>query len=248
MARIKKSHDDPSPLAFEATLWAAADKLRNNMDAAEYKHVVLGLIFLKYISDAFEEKHAILVGDPGCDPEDRDEYIAENVFWVPKEARWPQLQAAAKQPTLGASHGDSLHNDLHKDLKADFVLANPPFNDSDWRGDALKDDARWKYGKPPAGNANFMTASLRASQGRKTVLMWLTGENHATAWPKLSIIRPIFSADSFVPTLPMRSARLCAARYFSRNPHGGFALMNRPFAHVATNVSNVCVGCVAWIV
>src|SRR5260221_6182685 len=83
-------------LGFEATLWAAADKLRNNMDAGEYKHVVLGLIFLKYISDAFGEQHAKLVKEPGADPEDRDEYLAVNVFWVPTEARWSYLQGRAK--------------------------------------------------------------------------------------------------------------------------------------------------------
>ncbi len=302
-------------LGFEATLWQAADKLRNNMDAAEYKHVVLGLIFLKYISDAFDELHARLVAqqDEGADPEDRDEYTAERVFWVPKAARWTTIQAKAKDPrigqlvddamtaierdnptlkgtlpknygrpgldkqrlgelvdligtiglgskdhqtkdilgrvyeyflsefalaegkkggqfytprsvvrvlvamlapykgrvfdpccgsggmfvqserfveehggrigdvsiygqesnettwrlakmnlairgieaNLGAEHADSFRRDLHKDLKADYVLANPPFNDSDWGGDQLADDVRWKYGTPPASNANF---------------------------------------------------------------------------------------------
>ncbi len=302
-------------LGFEQTLWQAADKLRNNLDAAEYKHVVLGLIFLKYISDAFEEKHAALLAQQaqGADPEDPDEYRAENVFWVPKEARWSHLRANAKQPTigkliddamvaierdnpslkgvlpkeynrpaldkqrlgelidligtismgdaehrskdilgrvyeyflgqfasaegkkggqfytprcvvrlivemiepfkgrvydpccgssgmfvqseafirehggklgdiaiygqesnpttwrlakmnlairgidanLGPEHADSFHRDLHKDLKADFVMANPPFNMSDWGGERLRDDVRWKYGVPPAGNANF---------------------------------------------------------------------------------------------
>ncbi len=302
-------------LGFEAKLWQAADKLRNNMDAAEYKHVVLGLIFLKYISDAFEEMHARLEADKkqGADPEDPDEYRASGVFWVPKEARWTALQKNAKQPTigkliddamvaierdnkslkgvlpkdyarpaldkqrlgelidlvgtiglgdaenrskdilgrvyeyflsrfasaegkqggqfytprcvvrvlvemlapykgrvldpccgsggmfvqsekfveahggrigdisvygqesnpttwklaamnlairgietnLGPEHADSFHRDLHKDLKADFILANPPFNSSDWGGDRLREDARWKYGAPPVGNANF---------------------------------------------------------------------------------------------
>ncbi|MEZ4402571.1 MAG: class I SAM-dependent DNA methyltransferase [Kofleriaceae bacterium] len=303
-------------LGFEATLWQAADKLRNNMDAAEYKHVVLGLIFLKYISDAFEELHARLVAEEpatGCDPEDRDEYRGENVFWVPKAARWTAIQASAKQPTigqliddamvaierdnpslkgalpknygrsgldkqrlgelvdligtiglgtkeqqskdvlgrvyeyflsefalaegkkggqfytprsvvrvlvemlapyqgrvydpccgsggmfvqsekfveehggrigaisvygqesnettwklarmnlairgieanLGAEHADTFHRDQHPDLKADYILANPPFNDSDWGQDRLADDVRWKFGTPPAGNANF---------------------------------------------------------------------------------------------
>ena len=302
-------------LGFEQTLWLAADKLRNNLDAAEYKHVVLGLIFLKYISDAFAEQHAKLCAqqDEGADPEDPDEYRAANVFWVPQEARWAHLQAKAKQPTigklvdeamdaiervnpslkgvlpkqyarpaldkqrlgelidlvatiglgdkenrskdilgrvyeyflaqfasaegkkggqfytprcvvrvlvemlspykgrvfdpccgsggmfvqsekfveehggrigdisiygqesnpttwrlckmnlairgidgdLGREHADSFRRDLHKDLKADFVLANPPFNDSDWGGEALQEDVRWKYGVPPKGNANF---------------------------------------------------------------------------------------------
>ena len=301
------------PLGFEATLWAAADKLRNNMDAAEYKHVVLGLIFLKYISDAFDERHAALAKEKHADPEDPDEYRAENIFWVPKEARWKHLQDNAKKATigkliddamvaiehdnptlkgvlpkdyarpaldkqrlgelidligtialgtrehqskdvlgrvyeyflsqfasaegkkggqfytprsvvrvlvemlapykgrvfdpccgsggmfvqsekfveahggrigdisiygqesnnttwklakmnlairgidadLGKEHADSFHRDQHKDLKADYVLANPPFNDSDWGGDRLREDIRWKYGVPPAGNANF---------------------------------------------------------------------------------------------
>ena len=302
-------------LGFEAKLWLAADKLRNNMDAAEYKHVVLGLIFLKYISDAFEEKHAALDEDrkSGADPEDPDEYRAENIFWVPKEARWSHLLGRAKQPTIGKdlddamvaierdnpglkgvlpkdyarpaldkqrlgelldligtiglgdkanrsrdvlgrvyeyflgqfasaegkkggqfytpqcvvrvlvemlapykgrvfdpccgsggmfvqsekfveAHGGrigdvaiygqesnhttwrlaklnlairgidaniawneagSFHNDAHKDLKADYVLANPPFNDSDWGGQRLREDVRWTYGAPPVGNANF---------------------------------------------------------------------------------------------
>lgn len=300
-------------LGFESTLWQAADKLRNNMDAAVYKHVVLGLIFLKYISDAFEEKHAALSKDKDSDPEERDEYVAAKIFWVPKTARWSKLQAAAKQPSigrllddamlaiekdnpalkgvlpkdygrpdldkerlgqlvdligtiglgdkehrskdilgrvyeyflsefaaaegkkggqfytarcivqllvamlapykgrvydpccgsggmfvqsehfvdahggrrddisvfgqesnattwrlarmnlairgieanLGAEPADSFRRDLHKDLKADFILANPPFNDSDWNGEQLREDVRWKFGVPPAGNANY---------------------------------------------------------------------------------------------
>ncbi len=302
-------------LGFEAKLWQAADALRNNMDAAEYKHVVLGLIFLKYISDAFEAKHAELEAEQaqGADPEDPDEYRAQNIFWVPREARWAHLKASAPQPTIGTliddamtaierdnptlkgvlpkdfarpgldkqrlgqiinlvsdialgstadrardtlgrvyeyflarfasaegksggqfytpSHvvrvlvemlapyrgrvydpccgsggmfvqsekfieahagrigdisiygqesnfttwrlanmnlairgieanlgegaADSFHRDLHPDLKADYVLANPPFNDSDWRGALLKDDKRWAYGVPPASNANY---------------------------------------------------------------------------------------------
>ncbi|MGH2683918.1 MAG: type I restriction-modification system subunit M [Actinomycetota bacterium] len=309
-----KDHAE-GPLGFEPKLWAAADKLRGHMDSAEYKHVVLGLIFLKYISDAFEERHQQLQAevDEGADPEHPDEYRRANVFWVPPEARWSHLQANAKQPeigkliddamdaierenpslkgvlskdyarpaldkqrlgelidliagiglggeenrakdvlgrtyeyflsqfasregkkggefytprgvvrllvemiepykgrvfdpccgssgmfvqseefirahggglkdvsifgqesnpttwklakmnlairgveaNLGPHHADSFHNDLHADLKADFLLANPPFNDSDWGGDRLRDDKRWRYGVPPPGNANF---------------------------------------------------------------------------------------------
>ena len=315
MARSKKKDtaDTGANLGFEAKLWAAADALRNNMDAAEYKHVVLGLIFLKYISDAFEAKHAELDAQrgQGADSEDRDEYRAAGIFWVPKEARWQYLKANAPQPTIGTlvddamaaierdnpslkgvlprdfgragldkqrlgqiinlvsdislgsaadrakdtlgrvyeyflarfasaegksggqfytpsrvvrvlvemlapykgrvydpccgsggmfvssekfieahsgkigdisiygkesnyttwrlakmnlairgidaqiGHGDTFHNDAHPDLKADYVLANPPFNDSDWRGELLKDDKRWVYGVPPAANANY---------------------------------------------------------------------------------------------
>jgi len=284
------------------------------MDAAEYKHVVLGLIFLKYISDTFDEIHRELENDREhlSDPEDRDEYIARNVFWVPPEARWEYLRLNAKQPTIGkiiddamdvierdnpslkgvlptnysrpsldkqrlgelidmigsialgtdearsrdllgrvyeyflgqfadaegkkggqfytpksivqllvemiepyrgrvydpccgsggmfvqnekfiqahqgrlddihifgeesnqttwklckmnlairnidsdeVKWGDSFLNDLHKDLRADFILANPPFNDSDWKGELLREDVRWKFGAPPTGNANF---------------------------------------------------------------------------------------------
>jgi type I restriction enzyme M protein len=315
-------------LGFEATLWQAADKMRNNMDAAEYKHVVLGLIFLKYISDSFEERHRWILeqaADPNSDyfvhdervryeiAEDRDEYLAEQIFWVPPEARWSFLQDRAKQPdigklldaameaierenpslkgvlpkdygrptldkqrlgelidligtiglgdkasqskdilgrvyeyflgrfasaegkgggefytpqsvvrllvemlapykgrifdpccgsggmfvqsevfveahggrlgdisiygqesnpttwrlakmnlairrienNLGAEPADSFHRDLHKDLRADYILANPPFNISDWGGERLRDDARWVYGTPPVGNANY---------------------------------------------------------------------------------------------
>ena len=308
---------------FETELWAAANALRGNMDAAEYKHVVLGIIFLKYVSDAFEERHAQLEAerDEGSDPEDPDFYIGSNVFWVPTKARWSHLQARAKQPSIGqdvddamaaieqdnqslrdvlpkdyarpaldkrrlgelidlvgnikvgdaearsrdvlgrvyeyflgqfasaegkqggefytarcvvkllvemlepyagrvydpccgsagmfvqslafinahatgngrreragasrdvavygqeSNHttwrlakinlairgidggqikeGDTFHNDRHPDLKADFILANPPFNVSNWGGDRLADDKRWAYGAPPKSNANF---------------------------------------------------------------------------------------------
>ena len=317
MARSRPASpkDTQAALGFEAKLWLAADKLRNNMDAAEYKHVVLGLIFLKYISDAFEAHRAKLVagqGDyKGANPEDPDEYRAEHVFWVPPAARWSYLQASAKQPTIGKSvddamaaierdnprlkgslnknygradldqhrlgelidligsirltdegrrsqdilgrvfeyfltmfasaegknggqfytpssvvrvlvemlapykgriydpacgsggmfvqsekfveahggklgdisiygqesnpttrrlaimnlairgieadfgpeHADTFRRDLHPDLRADYVIANPPFNDSDWF--RKEDDVRWRFGVPPKGNANF---------------------------------------------------------------------------------------------
>ncbi len=306
-------------IGYEAELWRMADALRGSMDAAEYKHVVLGLIFLKYISDAFEERYAAVLAEWGAEAaEDRDEYLAENIFWVPPEARWDGLKAQARQPAIGQvvddamaaiehdnpalesvlpkdyarpaldrqrlgqlidmignirvgdedarsrdvlgrvyeyflsqfasaegkkggqfytprcvvrllvemlepyrgrvydpccgssgmfiqsvefvrahatgngnggkakgdisiwgqesnyttwrlakmnlairgiegriAHGDSFHNDRHPDLKADFILANPPFNVSDWGGERLADDKRWKYGVPPKGNANF---------------------------------------------------------------------------------------------
>ena len=110
-------------LGFEAKMWQAADKLRNNMDAAEYKHVVLGLIFLKYISDAFEERRSELdrqTSDPQSEwyvkepairyevLEDKDEYLSENVFWVPREARWEHLQGSAKQPEIGQLVDDAM--------------------------------------------------------------------------------------------------------------------------------------------
>jgi type I restriction enzyme M protein len=316
MARGKKNNSTEEPI--EKQLWKAADKLRKNIDAAEYKHIVLGLIFLKYISDAFEELfNKLKKGDgeyAGADPEDRDEYKAENVFFVPEQARWSYLQSKARLPEIGkvvdhamdaiekdnpslrdvlpkvfargnldptslgglidlvgnialgdakarsadllghvfeyflgefalaegkkggqfytprsvvellvdmlepykgrvfdpccgsggmfvqsgkfvADHQGRVNdisiygqesnqttwrlarmnlairgidssqvkwnnegsflNDSHKDLKADYVIANPPFNDSDWGGDLLRKDGRWKYGTPPVGNANY---------------------------------------------------------------------------------------------
>lgn len=115
MARGKSgnlSSNNSANVGFEAKLWLAADKLRSNMDAAEYKHVVLGLIFLKYISDSFEEHHGKLIagkGDyAGSNPEDPDEYRAENIFWVPPTARWTYLQNSAKQPTIGKIVDDAM--------------------------------------------------------------------------------------------------------------------------------------------
>lgn len=93
---------------YEDKLWKSADTLRGSMDAAEYKHVVLGLVFLKYISDAFEEHRAKLEADRGADPENPDEYRGSNIFWVPSEARWSRLRAHARQPTIGKLVDDAM--------------------------------------------------------------------------------------------------------------------------------------------
>jgi len=95
-------------VGFEEDLWKSADKLRNNMDPAEYKHVVLGLIFLKYISDSFEEKQNELKKIKYADPEDRDEYLADNIFWVPKKARWSYIKNNAKKPEIGQIIDDAM--------------------------------------------------------------------------------------------------------------------------------------------
>ena len=109
-SRKSRGGDSTANLGFKAKLWAAADALRNNMDAAEYKHVVLGLIFLKYISDAFEAQHAKLEAEraQGADPEDPDEYRAVHIFWVPPEARWQYLKSMAPQPTIGQLVDDAM--------------------------------------------------------------------------------------------------------------------------------------------
>ena len=109
MAKSKTTNTEAN-LGFEAKLWPAADALRNNMDAAEYKHVVLGLIFLKYISDAFAAKHAELESQrkQGADPEDPDEYRAAGIFWVPPGARWARLKSSAPQPTIGQVVDDAM--------------------------------------------------------------------------------------------------------------------------------------------
>lgn len=104
-------------LGFEAELFKAADKLRGNMEPSDYKHVALGLIFLKYISDAFEAKHSALLAEDPQAAEDKDEYLAHNVFWVPKQARWSHLKANAKQSTIG-----TLIDEAMRDIEKD----NPP--------------------------------------------------------------------------------------------------------------------------
>ncbi len=148
-------------IGFEAKLWLTADKLRNNMDAAEYKHVVLGLIFLKYISDTFEEHRAKLVagqGDyAGANPEDADEYKAENVFWVPADARWAHLQANAKQPTIGKTVDDAMVA-IERD--------NPRL-----KGFLPKDYARTGLDKQRLGELIDLIATIEltaASEGEKT--------------------------------------------------------------------------------
>jgi type I restriction-modification system DNA methylase subunit len=213
-------------IGFEKQIWDAACILRGNMDAAEYKHVVLGLIFLKYLSDKFDERYQALKAEgDGCPSlkgfeEDRDAYSMKNIFYMPPSARWKKIETKAHTPEIGKciddamiaierenkilkgvlpknfahitlkKHGDSkdilgrtyefclgkfaeqegklagefytpacvvrtLVEVLQPTLNADFILANPPFNLSDWGADKLQTDVRWKYGVPPAGNANF---------------------------------------------------------------------------------------------
>ncbi len=106
--RSTKQAPNGATLGFEDKMWAAADKLRGSMDAADYKHVVLGLIFLKYISDAFEAKHAALEGEKHADPEEPDEYLADNIFWVPRDARWSHIRRQAKLPTIGKTIDEAM--------------------------------------------------------------------------------------------------------------------------------------------
>src|SRR5437879_7003023 len=105
--KVPQPRSNGANLGFEDKLWKTADKLRSNMDAAEYKHVVLGLLFLKYISDAFNEVYGELKKDRISDPEDIDEYISRRVFWVPKEARWEYLAKNAKKPEIGKMIDDA---------------------------------------------------------------------------------------------------------------------------------------------
>ncbi|MBQ7625985.1 MAG: type I restriction-modification system subunit M N-terminal domain-containing protein, partial [Rhodocyclaceae bacterium] len=119
-------------LGLEAELFKAADKLRGNMEPSDYKHVVLGLIFLKYISDAFEARHAALLAEDAQAAEDPDEYLAENIFWVPPQARWSRLQASAKQPDIGARIDDAMRAIEHDNESLKGVLpqeyARPALN------------------------------------------------------------------------------------------------------------------------
>ena len=130
MATTKvKKNDTAANLGYEAQLWQMADALRGSMDAAEYKHVCLGLLFLKYISDAFEEKHAALLAEKaeGADPEDPDEYRALSIFWVPPEARWPHLKAQARQSSIGQIVDDAMagiERENEVSVKANVSAAN----------------------------------------------------------------------------------------------------------------------------
>jgi type I restriction enzyme M protein len=160
-AKSPASKDSTATIGFEAKLWLTADKLRNNMDAAEYKHVVLGLIFLKYISDTFEEHRAKLIageGDyAGANAEDPDEYKAENVFWVPAEARWSHLQASAKQPTVGKIVDDAMVAIERDNIRLKGVLP--------------KDYARPGLDKQRLGELIDVIATIEltaASEGEKT--------------------------------------------------------------------------------
>lgn len=150
-------------LAFEDKLWNAADKLRGTMDAAKYKYVVLGLIFLTYIFDSFLEKYA--------DPEDRYEYSAANgngngngtrasreIAVYGQEMSYTTWRLAIMNMAIRGidayirwNQKGSFLQDDHKDLKADFILANPPFNDEDWGFSRVKEDVRWAFGTRPAG-------------------------------------------------------------------------------------------------
>ncbi len=158
MAKQKNNSKQAGPSAatvgYEVKLWQMADALRGSMDAAEYKHVVLGLIFLKYISDAFEEQHAKLEAEKaqgaGRVRAMHGAHQSNHTTW-----RLAKMNLAIHGIDGQITHGDTFHNDRHPALKADFILANPPFNVSDWGGERLRDDKRWQYGVPPAGNANF---------------------------------------------------------------------------------------------
>ena len=135
----RASTGNSATTGYEAELWQMADTLRGSMDAAEYKHVVLGLIFLKYVSDAFEEAYTKLEAErhEGADPEDPDEYRAQSIFWVPSEARWPRLQAQARQPSVGQAV-DKAMNAIERD--------NPALKDV-----LLKDYARLALDKTRLG-------------------------------------------------------------------------------------------------
>ena len=122
MAKSKQQKENTAEIGFEKQIWAAADKLRGNVDPAEYKNVVLGLIFLKYISDTFEIKHAQLVAEGENFEEDKDEYTAENIFWVPPEARWNVIAEAAHTPQIGLVIDKAMRRIEEENLKLKGIL------------------------------------------------------------------------------------------------------------------------------
>ncbi len=168
---------------IEKTLWAAADKLRNNMDAAEYKHVVLGLIFLKYISDAFNDLYEKLKSGAGefegADPEDKDEYLAHNIFFVPEKARWQYLQDKAKKPEIGKLVDDAMDSieRLNSTLKGILpkIYADPELNKQrlgeliDLIGTLGSTKAGIRQRIYLAGCMNIFSASLLMPKGKKAV-------------------------------------------------------------------------------
>lgn len=150
----KKQEPSDATVGYEAKLWQMADALRGSTDAAEYKHVVLGLIFLKYISDAFEEQHAKLLAEraSGANPEDPDEYRAVSIFWVPPEARWAHLKAQAKQPTIGQ---------LVDDAMAGIERDNPAL-----KGVLPKDYARPALDKTRLGQLIDLITNIKVGDGK----------------------------------------------------------------------------------
>lgn len=171
---------------LEKTLWTAADKLRSNMDAAEYKHVVLGLIFLKYISDAFNDLYEKLEAGEGefegADPEDKDEYLAHNIFFVPEKARWQHLQDKAKKPEIGKLIDDAMDamdsiERLNSTLKGILpkIYADPELNKQrlgeliDLIGTIGFNQSGHKAKIYWAGCMNIFSASLPTPKGKKAV-------------------------------------------------------------------------------
>lgn len=142
MARSPRSKNDGNgkgQLGFEAELLLAADKLRKSLEPSDYKHVVLGLIFLKYISDAFEALHARLLATDPQDAEDPDQYLAERVFWVPKEARWSHLQASAKLPSIGKIIDDAMLAIEARNLQIKGVLPKDYARPANANGSTLQE-------------------------------------------------------------------------------------------------------------
>lgn len=161
----RKPADNGATTGYEAELWRMADTLRGSMDAAEYKHVVLGLIFLKYISDAFEEVHARLEDEieQGADPEDPDEYRADNVFWVPQDARWTHLKDQARQPTVGQSVDEAMTLIERDNPMLKHVLP--------------KDYARPALDKQRLGQLIDMISNIRVGDGASRPIFQSTAKN-----------------------------------------------------------------------